>query len=669
MIKLPRLYVNGKFSRIVNAVNVSITQSMIPLSTATITLPKDENLPSRSYVELFNPYGSAGMFRVRSPRDSYGQGTTTADLEHMISEVGDYLVKEEINEMLAANTAMQRVFKHYKGKNWQLGSVSALGKDKIACEAKYDRVLDVMLAILEQKPDCMMAFDFTTSPWTVKIVKKGTSVAAEGRLARNITSAVISYDDTELVTRLWYQVFTKKDGEVTPKWVYKDASTKSKYGIVEGTVNTSSDMTDEEIDQIVDTYLEEHKEPRVSISMQGTELTQITGESMDKFVCGNLMRLALPDYNLTVQKHITSVTWNDVYNAPRSVNVNLGDEEDTVVTFLHNLDSKGSGGGGGGGKKKDDEDKWKEYITSIYQDDYKIELNAKRVDRAENILQQAGMSLDAKGVIIYAHDNEKNIMSAINTQADRISLVVKGTGKNAKIDAASIVLGINNQTGSYARIKAQTINLDGYVKATDLTTDYFKSKISSIGQVTMKNATVNGGLTCFGRVTGATISGTTMEIGGASFSNVIKSASVSGNTLTLTPAKGDAVTFSKATTLDGEWSRGKYTVTAKQNNVDVGSVSTTITNDGSSHASYSNSTVSIPVYSDLGDTGKEVYLSAGQLTNATGSLHRYNTSSPTTLYVRLTNTGSDTDFSSAGSHYWYYKDTSASLSSYTYVNL
>ena len=36
------------------------------------------------------------------------------------------------------------------------------------------------------------------------------------------------------------------------------------------------------------------------------------------------------------------------------------------------------------------------------------------------------------------------------------------------VDAASIVLGINDQTGSYVKIKAQTINLSGYVTADEL---------------------------------------------------------------------------------------------------------------------------------------------------------------------------------------------------------
>ena len=201
MTKLPRLYVNGKFTRLVNPVSVGIIQKTQPLSTASMTLPRGEEIPARSWVELYTPYGSAGMFRVRSPHNAYGENTSTAELEHMIAEVGDYLVKAEYSEMIAASSAVTKVFAHYKGGKWKLGKVTDLGSGKIALEAKYESVLSVLLSILQQKPECIMSFDFSTTPWTLNFVKKGTSVVSQGRLARNVTSAEITYDDSELCTR------------------------------------------------------------------------------------------------------------------------------------------------------------------------------------------------------------------------------------------------------------------------------------------------------------------------------------------------------------------------------------------------------------------------------------------------------------------------------------
>lgn len=511
MIQRPRLYNKNGFIRTLNPISLSLTMNLTPLSTASIVLPRGEGLPKRSWVELFNPYGSIGMYRVRSPHDAYGAQTTSAELEHMISEVGDYLVKEELDEMMSASTAMKRVFQGYKGTLWQLGSVSALGSGKVALEAKYDRVLDAMLAILEQKPDCYMAFDFSTKPWTVSIKAKPTEVTAECRLARNATSAEISYDDSELCTRVYYATYTKKNGKTTTTWKSKDASTKSTYGLVERSVSTSSDMTSDEINHIVNTYLEEHQEPKVTVRIEAEELAGVTGESMDRFTLGKLLRVVIPDYDVVVEKNITSLTWGDLYNDPRRVTVLLGDEPDTVISFIHNLDSTGSGGGGGGGGgKRKEQDQWKEYYTKIEQTDYNIDLTATKVDKANNILEQAGMKLNSKGVLIYATDTKNAIGSKLKVESDRISLVVRGTGKDASVDAASIVAGINKESdkGSYIKLKAKTINLDGYVTMSKFNAEQArinnliagKTYIESIstGNVRSERGTFRSGLTVLG---------------------------------------------------------------------------------------------------------------------------------------------------------------------------
>ena len=504
MIQLPRLFVGGKFSKLINPISVSITENIVPLSTATITLRRGEELPARSYVELFNPYGSVGMFRVRSPHNSYGENSSTAELEHMIAELGDYLVKDEISDMMAGTTAVKKIFDHYKGGKWKLGKYSDVGTGRVAVEAKYDSVLNALLSIMEQRPELMMKFDFSTSPWTLSIVKRGTSVVSEGRISRNVASATVTYDDSELCTRAWYQTFKTvkdKDGNATveAKWTSKDADTKGTYGIVEGKVSTSSDMTTEEINYAVNTFLTAHKRPKTSVSIQGRDLFRITGERIDKLIIGDLYRLALPDYNLTVELNITSISWSNVYGKNLSVMVRLGEEEDTVVTFLHNLDATGSGtrgGGGGGGGKKKQEEEWKEYRTRIEQDDRRIELTAERLRKNNSILEQAGMKLNSKGVLIYTTDTDKCVASRIQTQANRIDLVVRGTGKNAQIDGASIALGINADAdkGSFIKLRAKTVDLGNYatVGRLDALEGFFSGKSTATSFVCLNLAVRSG---------------------------------------------------------------------------------------------------------------------------------------------------------------------------------
>jgi hypothetical protein len=63
---------------------------------------------------------------------------------------------------------------------------------------------------------------------------------------------------------------------------------------------------------------------------------------------------------------------------------------------------------------------------------------------------------------------EGTLSGRITVASDKVSLVVKENAGEYVIDTASIVLGINNQSGSYVKIKAKTIDLDGYVTASEL---------------------------------------------------------------------------------------------------------------------------------------------------------------------------------------------------------
>lgn len=675
VIKLPRLYVNGAFSRIIKPIKVSLTLNMQPLSCAVMDLPRGENVPMRSMVEMFSPFGSAGMFRTRTPQDAYGDAVTTVELEHMACEMADYLVKENISEMMAASTAASRIFKHYKGKNWKLGSVSPLGTGKISVSVNYDNVLSALLAILEQKTDCMMDFDFSSSPWTVNFIKKPTTVGAECRVSRNMSDARITYDDSEMCNRVYYDRREKEkdgswkkdaNGDPVTVWKVLNATTEQqKYGLIERTVDVGSDLTDDEARTVAQTFLNEHKYPRIGVQINGIYLADLTGESLDKFTVGKLLRLNLPDDGIRVEKNIRSLSWDDVYGRPRDVIVMIGDEEDTVVSFLHNLDNSGKGskggGGGGGGKNKEKEEKdyYKQFETWSTKTDELISMGAKETARNKEILKQAGMDIDRNGVLVYASNSSLNIQSRLNVQANRIGLVVEGTGPNAKVNAAAIVAGINKQNGSYVRISAKAINLDGYVKATDITTDFLRAKIAGISLMNVGSIAMSGGLSAAGDIrTGGTVGGADVVVGGASLKNAIVSASVSGNTLTLTKASGGSVTFSKATVLEGEWASGNYKVSAKQNGVEVATIQSGGLSSASGRARRDGNVLYVPVVTAGGDTGYEAWVNwKNLLTEHTGCITGLTSYGRGTLYYK----DSDGDYNSAGLHYWYYRNSSGSL--------
>lgn len=474
-VPYPRLLKdNGDFDRTIIPVSASINLRITPLSYASLDLPMHETIEERSYIELFTPFGSAGVFRVRSPSDTYGEGMiTTAELEHAIVEVGDYIVRTKYDEMMAAGTAMQTIFSHYRGSRWQLGSVAAMGTGQIAVQADHVRVLEAMLSLLDQCPSCMLSFDFSTTPWTVSVVSRGTVVSAEGRLSRNVNGARIIYDDTELCTRAYYEISsTSGSGEPSSTWTSMDADTINVYGVVERDVPAGTDLTPAEAQRVVTEYLRKHKYPRISVEINAEELSSITGEPLDAFTIGKLFRLSLPDYNKTVEQTVTAVAWSDVYSNPYDMTVSLAEEEDTAITFLHDIDAKG-GSGGGGAAQKQTEKIIRENKTERESDRYSWEMVKQKTDRNGNILQQAGMELDPNGLIIYAEDNERNIASRIEAKADHLTSVIedKERGLKSEIKQTADAVEVNSQNITLNAQKITQNSQDIETNAQNITTN------------------------------------------------------------------------------------------------------------------------------------------------------------------------------------------------------
>lgn len=207
---------------------------------------------------------------------------------------------------------------------------------------------------------------------------------------------------------------------------------------------------------------------------------------------------------------------------------------------------------------------------------------------------------------------ESGLQSSIQQEANKIALVVEGTGNNAHIKPASIVAAINDGESSVV-ISATHIDLNGYVKASDLTTDWLSAKIAGITSLGVQNMAASGSIS---------IKENNIYYGIKRSINELQ-ISLSGNTYTLQYKKWDdtnwqsAGTFSRATTLSGAWSSGKITVNASPQGSSWYSELKSVAN---ADLSWSGTTVSFPVYAY--NNGSETAVSTGKTmsVNVSGKL-------------------------------------------------
>lgn len=336
MIPLPKLLNGTAEERRIRPVKVSINENIVPLSTASMVILKEDVFPERSYVELFTPNGSAGVYRTRAPEIGYGSDTVTVNLEHGVCEVGDYIVREKAdNAQKTLAAAVQHFFSFYSGTRWQLGTISASGN--VIVSSNYQNVLSAILSAVQQIPTAMVAFDFTTTPWTMSIRNRGTTVEAEGRLSRNIKSAKVKRDDSSLATRVWLEGLGT-GGAVG----HMDADTISTYGVIEVSLS-GRNYTQAQAQTVASAYLARHKRPIYSITIDGTDWSQITGETLDRMVLGKLYRLAIPEDGVVLEENITVIRWTDIYGQPGSCTVSLAEPPETAITFLQGKANEVSG--------------------------------------------------------------------------------------------------------------------------------------------------------------------------------------------------------------------------------------------------------------------------------------------------------------------------------------
>lgn len=108
--------------------------------------------------------------------------------------------------------------------------------------------------------------------------------------------------------------------------------------------------------------------------------------------------------------------------------------------------------------------------SRITQTANNITLEVNRATEAEGRLS-GRISVNADNItaeVTRAKSSENSLSGRITVNADKVGLVVEEKDGQNVVKAASIVAGINDQSGSYVKIQANKINLSGYVTTSDL---------------------------------------------------------------------------------------------------------------------------------------------------------------------------------------------------------
>lgn len=344
--RLPRLLdANLREVARLEPLRVTLDLAVKPLSTAIVTLPWGSTLAKvRDFVELFSPQGSAGIYRVSEVETTYGQqqklyceealATLTDDIA-----VGVQTMSGTFREVVAAILGAQSI------KRWTLGDVELPDEYETVYAYSYDTLYDAITDLTEMLPDgYMWERDTSVYPFVLHLRALGDDDRCEVRRTRNMKEARVSIDASGLCTR----VYPFGAGEGTDRislatlatqngTLYKDADTVATWGVVVKSF-VDDDIEDSlTLEQVADRYLDRHKDPTVSISIDAYALYAATGESLDRFRLGRLCRVPLPAYGVTLNERVVSISYPDVYGTPQKATLTLANKTSTVSDELGTL--------------------------------------------------------------------------------------------------------------------------------------------------------------------------------------------------------------------------------------------------------------------------------------------------------------------------------------------
>jgi len=459
------------------------TASMVPLSMDGIDIDS-------WFVDDTEP-GKGIVWRVRSIQTAYATGVTTVQLEHVICSLKDRILfgSYEPSNMGGGDTVTAEQALRFilaKQTDW------TLGRCEYDFSAPYkfdgDSLYDAIQKITATLDEPWWWLDTSVYPFVFNLVHRPASVACEMRPGRNLTAITKQIDKNGMITRFY--PIGKDDLHITGEYVARNDTV---YGVREKVQVDQELTTEAELIAWANEMLNKHAQPVVTITAEGLELADVTGESLDSLKLGTICRIPLTEYGTIIEERITQIEYTEKGTNREKVRFTLSNQQtdrDILRLIADEIKTGGgrSGRGGRGNAKQGKEDHaWfedtNEHVAmcavGIIGTDADGKPNWQRLSRLEvnengifGEVQSVQNDVRIAGTRISQNENsikleadraskaEGDLRASIKVNADEISMRVEKNG----------VISAINQTAESVTIQARRINLSGYVTTSQLST-------------------------------------------------------------------------------------------------------------------------------------------------------------------------------------------------------
>ena len=587
-------------------------------STATLTVgPDAPEIKVDDWLKDDSEPGAGIVWRVKTVDTQYNTETRTISLEHAINTLRDRILFGDItpqtmggtSSAVSARNAAAYILRQQN--DWVLGDFAYDVSNPY--QFNGDDLFSAMETVSSSLSDCIWEYDFSVYPFRLHVRRLSSEIGSEMRMSRNITTLKKTIDRSRMYTR-FYPIGKNNKKLSGNGYVSRN---EALYGTVSKTEVDQTLTTDAQLTAWANERLSRHAEPAVTVTVSGLELSEATGEPLDHFVIGRKCRIPLPEFSTAITERVTVLNWRDKLSDPESVTVTLANELQDVAKILRQQSASGGRSARAGAKEAEEDHAW------IVDTTTKVELVAEGIagvdaDGKPNWSRVSQLTVDGNGIdarvtvaeggivanasritqtekdITAEVEERKNeiisVSGRIEVNSRKVGMVVEEkAGGSLVIKSASIVAAINDDGSSSAVINADHVYISGNTKLSGALSiengALCVNRAATFGSGTGNLVQINNGkvsapsfqLNSGGNITFVgTGTGEYYNLNVTALQGMVKSFSVDGNVLTLTPWYGDPVNFSKATALTAAWENvsgtQKYRVSATQNGVDVGHI-------------------------------------------------------------------------------------------------
>lgn len=342
-----------KVAYLENAFNIGYERPLNNLHRASFSLPAGDEknaecLPLR-FVEIFDNGERIDLFRIMpsAAQRRRSDATITYQCEHVLgSLLDDVLFQYHTVGNLGVYTAdvINYVLQRQTTTRWQLGAV------EFTRQFEYNWENENLLAALYSIPkpfdtEYMWTWDTSVYPWTLNLVEPPAGVQAYIRYGVNLQGITKQEDPTDLCTRIYplgYGEGVNQLGiaDLNGGLPYLDADTQAQYGVISKVWVDRRFTSAETLMARAQTMLDQLKVPRISYSVEASELYSLTRDPLDRFVTGAQVRVIDEEMGIDIIARVVNVRKTNVTGAPGAVTLEIANRPQNIAGSMADLESR-----------------------------------------------------------------------------------------------------------------------------------------------------------------------------------------------------------------------------------------------------------------------------------------------------------------------------------------